>query len=228
LRDHISEISTQGESDLSSITFYADGRDDADRYKTFVEKSSHPVHFITGEYIGLDKDEGIKVKVNLADKKSEKFIHLKMNPGRDIILGCDGFNRYIFILNLFSAVRTNTLESENTRIDGLSVNYGGAFSYNFPGLSKMLIEPMENLEITVQPINHRLRVFRQRSDQLYLGVSLTKSEYEKIKGSKLPKRFSGFWEELHLMLKNYGLHIPGNFILFLIFSLCVIKPDQKN
>jgi hypothetical protein len=126
------------------------------------------------------------------------------------------------------------LESEFTPLSyeerkkvALLPSYGGAFSFVVPGLSKLLLGKYRGLwgvgvmwnpplrrqsrHISfLRPDVHRLRVFRQQSDQLYLGVNLSPKEYEAFSNGKIPK---GFWDEMHIWLKSYGLDISGILML---------------
>jgi hypothetical protein len=195
-----------------------------DRYTEFRRNSVNTaVHFIHGEYKGLSNLGEVNVKMPMAGKT----IRLKVKPG-DIIIGCDGFSRSVSLISCNSVVREKTLVSENIPIPALAKNYGAAFSYEIRGLHlkmKEFITPdtfrdVHSL-IDTLPSIHRLRVFRQQSDQLYLGVSLSSIEYEQLStGREAP----GLWQEVSQLLKNYGISISGMLKFLIDLASVLAKP----
>lgn len=100
------------------------------------------------------------------------------------------------------------MKSPYDPLPDLALNYGAAFNYEIPGLSNILQERLANqdfkMKLLTRPSLHRLRVFRQQTNQLYLGVSLSQIEYKMLSnGSDVP----ALWDELSLLLKSYGITV---------------------
>jgi hypothetical protein len=218
LRLHLEDVSLwwkSGKKDSIDINFFIDGRaDDQDRYLEFRRNAINtPLHFIQGEYMGASIN-GVDVK--LSKSNGGRTISLKLKPG-DLIIGCDGARRFFLGLTTIAPFGKRHLPQRiyRSKVWRL-ITVRPSLMMSSKLKESITASTFKNVHKLIEtlPSVHRLRVFRQQNSQFYLGVNLSPIEYELL---SMGRYAPGFWEEIHQLLKGYGLFVSG-IIYLLSFS----------